>query len=82
MLRSYHRVQEYSHHGALSEFPYVDDRPSCGGGTSSFIAVCLILAALVSGMAAGTAYLQGGAEEVVYRRAAEVRAFASAGWER
>lgn len=74
MLRSYHRVQEYSYHGTLSEFPNGESASLCGGKGSSLFVPLLLVGLLAAVIAGGAAYLQGGAEEVVYRRAAEVRA--------
>ncbi|WP_376960159.1 hypothetical protein ABNQ39_20830 [Azospirillum sp. A26] len=74
MPQDYHTPQSYSFHGPLCEIAKGCDEPLCGSSASSFIAVLLLLAAI---LAAGTAYMAGGAEEVVYRRHAEVRALAS-----
>lgn len=75
-------VQEYQFHRALCEFPEVADEHLCVGRPSHFIAALLAIAALAVGYAAWTVHLIGGTDDVVFRRHAEVRSLASAGWER
>lgn len=74
MKQVYHANQEYQFHAVLSEFPNGEDASLCGGKGSSLFVPLLLVGLLAAVIAGGTAYLHGGAEEVVYRRAAEVRA--------
>lgn len=64
----------------------VVERHLCRGSTLSFIAALLLIGATgLSGYAAFVSYVAGGAEDVVYRRAAVIKASApvhAAGWER
>lgn len=84
MPQDYHTPQEYSFHDTMVHVASVADDHLCRVSTSHFIAILLCIAAVLSFWTAAVAYQMGGAEEVVYRRHAEVRALASvhAGWER
>lgn len=76
MRPSYHQDQECSFSGPLCEIAKGLDDHLCVGTGSSFFAILLCIAIVLSCWAAAVAYACGGAEEVVYRRHAEVRALA------
>jgi hypothetical protein len=77
-------LQPYTASDAVSYGASVVERHLCEGATSHFIAVLLCVGIGLSLLTAWTAYVAGGAEDVVYRHAALIKASVPvhAGWER